>query len=120
MTGRLENLLTLMGDEPKTVSHGSAYFLLGKEEVCHWELLNVNKFSHCRDDGEPCPFLSVLGSSGHTSSGLSASAGIVRPKLKTLPASAPEGRIFGYRKMAALATDISPVRNGGHWHKLVA
>jgi hypothetical protein len=52
-------------------------------------------------------------------SGLSASAGIERPKLKALPASAPEVLVAGDRQMAAFVTDKSPVRNGCHRLKLI-
>src|SRR5580704_8520355 len=48
-----------MGEEPKTVGHGSAHSLLEKKEVCHWELLNVNKFSHYQDNGVHPPLVSA-------------------------------------------------------------
>jgi hypothetical protein len=57
---------------------------------------------------------------GDTTSGLSALAGIERPKLKALPASAPERLVLGDRQMSAFATHISLVRNGCHRRKLVA
>jgi hypothetical protein len=52
-------------------------------------------------------------------SGLSASAAIERPKLKALPARAPEVLVAGDRQMSAFATDKSPVRNGCHRLKLI-
>jgi hypothetical protein len=57
---------------------------------------------------------------GHASKVLSALAGIMHPKLKALPASAPEGLIFGDRQMTAFATDISPVRNDDQRREIVA